>query len=45
LRRTLVRVRAASINPVDYKIRRSGGWAELPMPAAGGTTGKLVITI
>lgn len=29
----LVRVRAASVNPVDYKIRRSGAWAGVPMPA------------
>src|SRR5690349_11681006 len=32
----LVRVRAASVNPVDYKIRRSGAWATLPMPAILG---------
>lgn len=32
----LVRVRAASINPVDYKIRQSGTWAQLPMPAILG---------
>jgi NADPH:quinone reductase len=32
----LVRVRAASVNPVDYKIRRSGAWAGLPMPAILG---------
>jgi len=31
-----VRVRAASINPVDYKIRQSGAWAGLPMPAILG---------
>jgi len=28
----LVRVRAASVNPVDYKIRRGGDWARLPEP-------------
>ena len=32
----LVRVRAASINPVDYKVRRSGAWARVPMPAILG---------
>jgi len=32
----LVRVRAASVNPVDYKIRKSGAWARLPMPAILG---------
>ncbi len=32
----LVRLRAASVNPVDYKIRRSGGWAGVPMPAIIG---------
>ncbi|HEY3501102.1 MAG TPA: zinc-binding dehydrogenase [Polyangiaceae bacterium] len=32
----LVRVRAASVNPVDYKIRRGGDWANLPMPAIVG---------
>lgn len=32
----LVRVRAASVNPVDYKIRRSGQWANVPMPAIVG---------
>lgn len=31
-----VRVRAASVNPVDYKIRRSGEWAKVPMPAILG---------
>jgi NADPH2:quinone reductase len=31
-----VRVRAASINPVDYKIRQSGAWARVPMPAILG---------
>lgn len=32
----LVRVRAASVNPVDCKIRRSGAWARVPMPAILG---------
>jgi NADPH2:quinone reductase len=32
----LVRVKAAAINPVDYKIRRSGSWAGVPMPAILG---------
>jgi NADPH2:quinone reductase len=32
----LVRVKAASVNPVDYKIRRDGAWAGLPMPAILG---------
>lgn len=31
-----VQVRATSINPVDYKIRRSGTWARVPMPAILG---------
>ncbi len=31
-----VKVRAASVNPVDYKIRRSGSWAGVPMPAILG---------
>ncbi len=31
-----VRLRAASVNPVDYKIRQSGAWARLPMPAILG---------
>jgi NADPH2:quinone reductase len=31
-----VRVRAASVNPVDYKIRKSGAWARVPMPAILG---------
>lgn len=31
-----VRVRAASLNPVDYKIRQSGSWAGIPMPAILG---------
>jgi len=32
----LVRVRAASVNPVDYKIRRGGDWAGLPKPSILG---------
>lgn len=32
----LVRVRAASVNPVDYKIRTSGAWAGLPQPSILG---------
>lgn len=32
----LVRVVAASINPVDYKIRKAGAWAGVPMPAILG---------
>lgn len=32
----LVKVAAASVNPVDYKIRRSGAWARVPMPAILG---------
>jgi NADPH2:quinone reductase len=32
----LVRVRAASVNPVDYKIRQSGSWAGLPTPSILG---------
>ncbi|HWO14672.1 MAG TPA: zinc-dependent alcohol dehydrogenase family protein [Polyangiaceae bacterium] len=35
-RQVLVRVAAASVNPVDYKIRRAGAWAGLPMPAILG---------
>lgn len=31
-----VRVRAASVNPVDFKIRQSGSWAGIPMPAILG---------
>jgi NADPH2:quinone reductase len=31
-----VRMRATSVNPVDYKIRRSGSWAKVPMPAILG---------
>lgn len=32
----LVRVRATSVNPVDYKIRQSGAWAGIPLPAILG---------
>lgn len=32
----LVRVRAASVNPVDYKIRQNGGWSKIPLPAILG---------
>jgi NADPH:quinone reductase-like Zn-dependent oxidoreductase len=32
----LVRVRASSVNPVDYKIRRGGDWASLPKPSILG---------
>jgi NADPH2:quinone reductase len=32
----LVRVRAASVNPVDYKIRCGGDWAQLPKPSILG---------
>lgn len=35
-KQVLVRVAAASINPVDYKIRESGAWAGIPMPAILG---------
>lgn len=35
-RQVLVRVVAASINPVDYKIRKAGAWAGVPMPAILG---------
>jgi NADPH2:quinone reductase len=31
-----VHLRATSVNPVDYKIRRSGSWARVPMPAILG---------
>jgi NADPH2:quinone reductase len=31
-----IKLRAASVNPVDYKIRRSGAWARVPMPAILG---------
>jgi NADPH:quinone reductase len=32
----LVKVKATSVNPVDYKIRRNGSWAGVPMPAILG---------
>jgi NADPH2:quinone reductase len=32
----LVRVRATSVNPVDFKIRRAGAWAKVPLPAILG---------
>ncbi|HET9959822.1 MAG TPA: zinc-binding dehydrogenase [Polyangiaceae bacterium] len=32
----LVRLRAASVNPVDYKIRQAGSWARVPMPCILG---------
>jgi NADPH:quinone reductase len=32
----LVKLKAASLNPVDYKIRQSGAWAKVPMPAILG---------
>jgi len=32
----LVRVRAASVNPVDFKIRKGGDWAGLPKPTILG---------
>ncbi|MEY2934321.1 MAG: hypothetical protein RL033_5070 [Pseudomonadota bacterium] len=35
-RQVLVRVVAASVNPVDYKIRQAGAWAGIPMPAILG---------
>ena len=35
-KQVLVRVVAASVNPVDYKIRKSGAWAGIPMPAILG---------
>jgi len=35
-RQVLVRVTAASVNPVDYKIREHGAWAGVPMPAILG---------
>jgi NADPH:quinone reductase len=35
-RQVLVRVVAASVNPVDYKIRKAGSWAGIPMPAILG---------
>src|SRR5262245_42091747 len=35
-KQVLVRVVAASVNPVDYKIRKSGSWAGIPMPGILG---------
>lgn len=35
-KQVLVRVAAASVNPVDYKIREHGSWAGIPMPAILG---------
>lgn len=35
-KQVLVRVRAASVNPVDFKIRQSGAWAGIPMPGILG---------
>ncbi|NNM53678.1 MAG: zinc-dependent alcohol dehydrogenase family protein [Spirochaetales bacterium] len=35
-RQVLVKVMAASVNPVDYKIREHGSWAGVPMPAILG---------
>jgi NADPH2:quinone reductase len=35
-KQVLVRVVAASVNPVDYKIRKAGAWASVPMPAILG---------
>jgi len=32
----LVRLLATSVNPVDYKIRRAGGWAQVKPPAVIG---------
>jgi NADPH2:quinone reductase len=32
----LVRVLATSVNPVDYKIRKAGGWAQVKPPAVIG---------
>ncbi len=32
----LVKVKASSVNPVDYKIRRAGAWARVPLPAILG---------
>jgi NADPH:quinone reductase len=39
----LVRLKAASVNPVDYKIRRMGAWARVPMPAILGYDGAGVV--
>lgn len=35
-KQVLVRVVATSVNPVDFKIRSSGAWARVPMPAIVG---------
>lgn len=35
-KQVLIRVVAASVNPVDYKIRQNGSWAGVPMPAILG---------
>jgi len=35
-KQVLVRVAAASVNPVDYKIRQNGGWSGIPMPGIVG---------
>lgn len=35
-KQVLVRVSAASVNPVDYKIRRNGSWAGIPLPGILG---------
>lgn len=35
-KQVLVRVAAASVNPVDYKIRQSGAWSGLPLPGIIG---------
>jgi NADPH2:quinone reductase len=35
-KQALVRLVAASVNPVDYKIRKAGAWAGVPMPAILG---------
>lgn len=35
-KQVLVKVMAASLNPVDYKIREHGSWAGVPMPAILG---------
>ena len=35
-RQVLVKVRAASVNPVDFKIREHGSWAGVPMPTILG---------
>jgi len=35
-KQVLVRVVAASVNPVDFKIRKAGSWAGIPLPAILG---------